>query len=354
MIYSVLAEDIMAQRNGIVVVACVLPTVSSWTLQDLSGAVAAGQYSTDDNGSRVQLQSIEDVAMGLPVKVSAIHVCVTNEPKYKIGLAILLVAVGKEIRSKMRLHSESSIIEMMYLLRNYGILDFPLTHTGAIKTKNVYDFIKARTSIDEFRKKQCKQKGLKTGRRIAFITDYPPGTECPELNCVICGNTKKCKHHKGNLDFRDMLRRMILLEENKRVRKASADTTTTSFDLLDNNSGMIPLRTQNLIFTNKVIEEASKKFTFRIYNMNNCLYEQIVDPTILRSKISKAIRDARKRIEKQERQQAAASAANNTKKQRTNSIGLNDDFSNMGIDPRRMKRFKLDDASYNCFLFGGG
>ena len=102
-----------------------------------------------------------------------------------------MVLIGKQARLQTRLHSESSIIEMMYFLRNFGILDFPLSHTGTIKTKNMYDFIRARTAIDRFRRERCKQQAVGTGVIMAFTTDDPPGTECPETNCVIFGNTKK-------------------------------------------------------------------------------------------------------------------------------------------------------------------
>ena len=98
---------------------------------------------------------------------------------------------------------------MMYSLQNYGILDFPLTYTGTIKTKSVKDFAKARKAIDLSRKERCKNT------KAAFTMEDPQGIECPELDCVILGHARKFKHHKGTLDFREKLRTMLLDEKNK-------------------------------------------------------------------------------------------------------------------------------------------
>merc|ERR1712023_206210 len=111
----------------------------------------------------------------------------------------------------------------MYTLQNFGILDVPLTPTGRIKTKHIKDFVKVRTAIDIFRQDRCKVQ------MTTFTTENPTGIESPEMKCVVFGLSKKFKQHKGNLEFRDLVQRMLLVEEeNKKAREASADSSTTA------------------------------------------------------------------------------------------------------------------------------
>merc|ERR1712224_853115 len=112
--------------------------------------------------------------------------------------------MGKELRSRTRSHSGSSVIERMHSLQSFGVQEFPMTHSGTIKTKSMKDFITARTAIDEFRQERCKRQMKVTGMPTPFSADDPPGIECPEMNCVVFGHTQKSKNNKANLDFRDM------------------------------------------------------------------------------------------------------------------------------------------------------
>merc|ERR1712113_669215 len=260
-----------------------------------------------------------------------------------------MVLFGKEMRSRSRIHSGSSIIELMYSLQNYGVHDLPLTPTGTIKDKNMKDFVKARAAVDKFRQEQIQQKLPGTGPTTTFTTDDPPGVECPEINCVIFGLSKKFKHHKGNLAFRNMVRNMILLDEMKKANEASADTTATTTDQPKSSSAKLPPRTQNLIFIDKVIKETKKKFIFRTYDASNCWYKRIVDNSELRPQISNAIRDTRKRITQEKARQTGNNAEE--KRRRISSKAMSNDYnlsdfnhqdasSRMGLDPRRLKRYK--------------
>jgi len=157
----------MAQKNGIVFLEC-LATNNSNSSSSSSSSGDDGGGSTDDNDNNnydqaAVIKEWQEATKGLPVNFSAVHLCVPNELKYKLAVAVFLVVLGKEIRSQLRIHSESSIIETMYSLQNFGISDFPLTHTGTIKAKHMKDFIKARTAIDKFRQERCKQKIIGTG-----------------------------------------------------------------------------------------------------------------------------------------------------------------------------------------------
>ena len=127
---------------------------------------------------------------------------------------------------------------------------------------------------------------LETGERspVTFTTDEPPGVDCPETNCVVFGYTKKYRRHRGNLDFREMVQEMILLEE------ANKNHSTTKTEM--------SARRQTMQLIDKVLEETSKKFIFRTYDAKNCWYRKF-DGNELRFQITLAIRNAKKNIEAQ-------------------------------------------------------
>jgi hypothetical protein len=122
---------------------------------------------------------------------------------------------------------------------------------------------------------------------------------------------------------------------------------------------------QATLLIDKVIEETSKKFIFRIYDAKHCWYKRIIDPVEMRPQISLAIRQARKRIAKEQNQSPApAPTVKANKKEKrpqricsgTMDIDNNgngnhnqDDALMMGFDPRRLKRFKANDNNCNCF-----
>lgn len=230
---------------------------------------------------------------------------------------MILAILGKEIRSRSRSHLGLSIIEMMCSLRNFGVLDFPLTHTGTTKNKHIRDFIKARTAIDMFRQQRCDQQ--MQGTMTTFTTDNPPGIENPKINYVMFGSTQKFKHHKGTLDFCEMLQTMVQLKENKAVKEQLQPKEA---------------RKQTTQFVDNFIQETSWRFTFCICDAKTCWYKQVSDPIELRSQISQIIRDLKKGINKAEKQ----------------GMDNQDAVSTMGIDTRRFE----DNDSNNDYCFGRG
>merc|ERR1712113_453359 len=123
----------------------------------------------------------------------------------------------------------------------------------------------------------------------------------------------------------------------------------------------LPPRTQNVIFTDKVIAVGTKKVMFRMYDSDNCWYK-IIDGIELRSQISKAIRDTRKRMSikpirrqvtrrNQQRHSQRSTNSNTNMHDENSNFNENNytcqgDYSLMGLDPRNVKRFKMDDS--NC------
>ena len=193
-----------------------------------------------------------------------------------------------------------------------------------------------------------------------FTMDDPPGIECPEMNCVIFGNTKKYKHHKGNLDFRELLRSMVLPledEENRVENCGSRLGSSNNCNVSIKNGGpKLAPRIQAALLIDRVIEEASKKFVFRVYDPKKCWYRQIIDHAELRPQISQVIRDRRKQMSKEQKQAEAASKKSNRKRQQGQQTGSRTaEYPSlvMGLDPRRLKRFKTDDTRNTCFGYNG-
>merc|ERR1719378_257340 len=96
-----------------------------------------------------------------------------------------------------------------------------------------------------------------------FTTNDLPGIECPERNCVVFGSTKKFKNHKGNLDFREMVRSMVLKQDEEIKAEHSFATTTTAYKQLSDNVKAPSRLKQPALLIDKVIEVASKEFIFR-------------------------------------------------------------------------------------------
>ena len=157
---------------------------------------------------------------------------------------------------------------------------------------------------------------------------------------------------------------MLFRSESKAKEAAATSVTTTA---IATTFGQLGKKTskptskfrQATLLIDKIMQETLKVFLFRIYDTQYCWYRKIIDPTELRHQISLSIRHTRTQMmkERKEQPQAAATKANSI------IIPLLDDSRGkykdnnqssspmMGLDPRRFKRFKMDDNTNN--LFGG-
>ena len=204
---------------------------------------------------------------------------------------------------------------------------------------------------------RCEEQTARTGATVHFTTDDPPGVECPEPTCVILGHSKKYKRHKGTLDFREMLRRMVWLEETERAKSDPLMTMTDSGQL--NTNVKLSSRMHHCTqFIDKVVTEAEKNFTFCVYDTNNCWHQHISGSSELRTHISNSVREVRKSIKRTQIQTQDEVEANSTEivqqQQRLRSRAMysyddngsnnQDDSSMMGLDPQKWKRSKIDNS----------
>lgn len=178
---------------------------------------------------------------------------------------------------------------------------------------------------------------------------------------------------------------MVLIEENqkaKEIAELAAATFAQNYQPLVGSGDGRSSKTakgpskmhRSIQFIDKVVLQASDKFSFRVYDTKNCWYKLIVDCFELRSYISQSIRETRKEIAKLNKQTTKAAAATQTntiesqqhqqRRRRLSNRSIDDDDNDnsnvatandgrnnnqasvMGVDPRKYKRFKKDENDY--------
>lgn len=152
-LYSVVAEDVDTQRHGAVLV-CV-------------GERA--HFDRFKGGSQDYQSDLSDLMKNIPVRWSAVHVCLPEGPLFAVLKALLvLVMTRKGNRVRFKFYSgDLNKLEIQYALMSFGIpvQELPVTHSGTLKKKNHAQWIKVRKMVDEDRTK---------GRNgISTFVEYP-------------------------------------------------------------------------------------------------------------------------------------------------------------------------------------
>ena len=246
--FTVLAEDVTTQRLGVV------------SLASFTRGVEAFMRKEAHECTRL----IKRFFAAVPLRWSAAHLCIPDDPMFHFVKATLLFILGMNGRRMLRIHTGTPI-ECDYKLRSFGIPteDIPRTHTHTIKTRNHARLIKVRKVIDTLVQK-AKSKNYHSD---AFYA----GIECPEINCIIFG--KHAWDHPGNIEFREILREIIITQDQDRKKS-------------DNR---IP------IIKNVIEESQSRRFRFLMYDRETFFYEEITDYNKIWSLIEQAVREHRKR-----------------------------------------------------------
>jgi len=222
-IFQVVSEDIETQKRGCIFVF----SADEDALEVLSIPEAKHEYRLYREGSMVRR--------------SCTHFCLPeNNPKMKIARSVIMLAMSSEDRVRTRIHMEGLTIETQYKLMTFGIpvTEFPLTSTGATKTKHHMQWIKTRKAIDASRMKsleECYNKKMQLHReqeqqgapisQSMYCMDYysyPPTYEeflqnhgkepviYPMMNDVLFSKGGKNVTHYGNIEFTDLMKRSLL------------------------------------------------------------------------------------------------------------------------------------------------
>ena len=246
---SVLSEDVTTQRLGVVSLASFVLEAEGFMRKEL----------------RVISKLIKGFYGIVPLRWTATHLCVPDDPVFHLIKSFALFILGSNGRRILRIHVGTPM-ECDYKLRCFGIPtdDIPRTYTHTIKLKNHARLIEVRKTIDGFR---GGNKGTNQYMNMRF-----PGIECPEINCVIFG---KCAYnYPGNIEYRGLLREIE--EENVESDRE--------------NPGVIHFMTK------RVIEESPRqKFRFMMYDRNTFLYTEVTEYEALWKLVEHSVRDYRKR-----------------------------------------------------------
>mmetsp|Transcript_11103 Transcript_11103/g.26672 ORF Transcript_11103/g.26672 Transcript_11103/m.26672 type:complete len:701 (-) Transcript_11103:38-2140(-) len=260
-----------------------------------------------------------------PVRYTAMHFCMPDEPVYFFFKTIVHSLIAPEMRASTRFHTGSHM-ECNYALCQFGIPvdDIPKSVTGTIKNKSIQKFIKSRIAIEEYRMERCRLLGVRyvtkavedalvaaaeatssssptyppispeVMEQLEYLNGFPPscpGTDCPELDCIVFGDRVTYKH-PPNVKFRDYLRGKRHQQEERKEQERQ-------------QHGKEKRRKERIFsaeFLDEIIDEASNVlgYKFCTYDKDAGWYTYIKPNTPenrqeLRKKISQLMRDERKR-----------------------------------------------------------
>jgi hypothetical protein len=131
-----------------------------------------------------------------------------------------------------------------------------------------------------------KNNSSNNNSTVQFVSDDPPGMECPGQNYVICG-FKRAYNYPANIMFREQVRIKLLEAESK-------------YDIHD-HSAPASSCSSYAIHLDSIVYELLNQFKLCEYDKIYCWYVPITDRTELRKKVRQAIRDERKRFIRQKK-----------------------------------------------------
>lgn len=127
----------------------------------------------------------------VPVRIAAMHICITDNPWVRLASALLLKALPTAFRLRSRVHI-GTIDECCYNLLRYGIPgdQIPIKSSGIIKIADHKRFIA-----------YCQEREDAIFRnRVEY-----KGIFCPYSKDVLVGRGPRVKHHIGNEMYRTLL-----------------------------------------------------------------------------------------------------------------------------------------------------
>jgi hypothetical protein len=286
----------------------------------------------------------------VPTRYTAIHVNMPDTQLYHFLKAIMLSMIPSTYRAITRIHTGSTL-ECNYSMCSFGIpiQDMCITPSGKTKNKAFLQTLKARNAIDEYRKERCRILNVNyvtqemeknfSMEQLQLLKDSNipricPGTECPDMNCIILGDRRMYKR-SANIEFRYFL-------QLKRQREDAKERP----------------RNLDIDFLDEIIDEAYslKGYKFVAYDKKFSWYANINASWCdrgnyneshrieLRKKISQLMRDERKRTLKAPSSSSSSSssslpAAATTTSKRNITYDDVDKGNNslFGIDPKRFK-----------------
>uniref|UniRef100_A0A7S4ARV9 DUF6824 domain-containing protein n=1 Tax=Pseudo-nitzschia australis TaxID=44445 RepID=A0A7S4ARV9_9STRA len=254
-LWSVLMEDVDAQRKGLVVVfwpRCMKNRIartcakqknkdtSSATTKSNGGSPNHTKYKKRKRNTSYDFDSsIEQTALALPdedlkwigkrffeaipIRMCAIHICLPDKPCFRMIRYFFLLVMGEKNRTRVKTHQGHGK-EVLDSLMGYGIpvntLPFnELTQT--VKTNNQAIFLRVRRKIEaEFYCDTNNSNNYVRVQHSGIVSENSSDEstvsdenscmsldmiECPSMNDVIFRAGKSYMSHPGNMMFRELI-----------------------------------------------------------------------------------------------------------------------------------------------------
>lgn len=344
--WSILIEDVDAQRKGLVVVfwpRYVDHHIAERHPQQDTEAAAATQHKSrsakrrsrkvkplnttnnDGNDSSALVPDADSRNTGMrffeavPVRACSIHFCLPDTAFYRMIRHIAILIIGDNLRTRVKTHQGVGL-EVNYALLGYGIpVDtLPMDElTNTVKTKNQASFIKVRGKIEA---EQCKyyintsnvsntgtSDSSSDGSICSDGSNNASMIECPSLNDVIFRSGKSYMSHPGNMMFRELIEQHI-----------------------DEHNVATQDRKKNLTW--QVIDEVEMKGgRFLEYNRSLGTWTELCDRNLVRHKIATYFKEFRRKMRAYRQVQMNQSSTDEFKEQ----------------DGRRRKRSRMPDSCFS-------
>eukprot|EP00531_Pseudo-nitzschia_arenysensis_P018551 CAMPEP_0116123638 /NCGR_PEP_ID=MMETSP0329-20121206/4852_1 /TAXON_ID=697910 /ORGANISM="Pseudo-nitzschia arenysensis, Strain B593" /LENGTH=593 /DNA_ID=CAMNT_0003617561 /DNA_START=203 /DNA_END=1984 /DNA_ORIENTATION=+ len=323
-LWSVLIEDVEAQRQGLVVIFWPRYNDNSNTKTVLeedtspspvrksvkkkkgnpkraSRKQRKSNQSTDYDSNQLSTlvpdSNSRSIGMGffeaVPVRFCAFHLCMPDIPFLRIVRHVMLLILGENYRTRIKTHQGVGM-EVIYSLMGYGIpvdtLPFDEV-TLTLKTKNSASFIKVRQKIEEEQSNMYNPSSDavndSNSSDVSISSDGSNRSsmiECPSLHDVIFRSGKSYMSHPGNMMFRELIEHHIN-EHNM----ASQD------------------RKKNLTW--QVIEEVETKGgRFLEFNRSLGTWTELTDRAAVRHKIATYFKEFRRKVKARQQIQMNSSS----------------------------------------------
>ena len=165
-------------------------------------------------------------------RISAIHCCSPDTPRYRFRRSIMVMRAGSENISKLIFHLGESM-EIHYKLQGYGIPfeHVPISWTGNIKVQYLKQWMRIRQAIENYLMKGIGESSNNSSHSscsdastdectVSALTlssssspKFPNIIECPQLQDVVFRQGTSGVSHPGNVTFRSLIESTVIKQQ---------------------------------------------------------------------------------------------------------------------------------------------
>lgn len=190
-------------------------------------------------------EKIRKCLAALPLRITGIHLCLPNTPKYQFAAAAISLIAPSFMRVRVRKHL-GSVTECKYSLMAYGIPgdQLPITASGRIKTNSHIRWIKTQKE---------RERSIKMG--LAF-----DGIDCPLVMDILIGNVGQCfRNSPGNTVYYDVIALYFKKYEEASDTQERTRITWKVLEDLSNAGGRVLVRDRRGWWVVATMDKAREK-----------------------------------------------------------------------------------------------